>query len=163
VDSIPHALRLLGRDPLYRWLCLMLVSMGKTGGDVRVEIVKATLSRARMCEMLGNTMRGAARRKIPSPGSLFLTGLFAQIDQLVGTPLEDLLRDIHVTSEVRAALLTRGGHAGSILKSAEAYADADWEGAEKEIAGIGGDPDILPSVYLDAVTWAGERVMLNAS
>lgn len=162
VDSIPHALRLLGRDPLYRWLCLMLVSMGKRGGDVRIEIVKATLQRARMCEMLGNNMRSSLRREIPSPGALFLAGLFAQIDQLVGAPLEEILQDIHVTSEVRAALLDREGHAGSILRSAEAYAEADWEGAEKQIADMGGDPDMLPGVYLDAVTWAGERVFLNA-
>ena len=50
-----------------------------------------------------------------------------------------------------------------ILKSAEAYADAEWEEAEREIAEVGGDPDILPEIYLDAVTWAGERVLLNAS
>lgn len=159
VDSIPHALRLLGRDPLYRWLCLMLVSIGKRGGDVRVEIIKATLQRARMCEILGDNMRNAMHREIPSPGSLFLAGLFAEIDQLVGTPLEEILDSIHVSSEVRAALLDRQGHAGSILRSAEAYAAADWESAEKQIADMGGDPDVLPGVYLDAVTWAGERVL----
>jgi EAL and modified HD-GYP domain-containing signal transduction protein len=100
---------------------------------------------------------------MPSSGALFLVGLFAQIDQLVGAPLEQILEDIDVTPEVRAALLSREGHAGKILQSAEAYADADWEGAERQIHEAGGNPDILPEVYLDAVTWAGERVLPNAS
>lgn len=163
VQSITHAMRLLGRDPLYRWLCLLLVSVGRGGGDVQVEIIKAALLRGRMCEVLGDNMRNSVRRDIPSSGSLFLVGLFAQIDQLVGTPLADVLDEIDVTPEVRAALLGREGHAGRILKTAEAYAEADWGGAEREMTEVGGNPDILPGVYLDAVTWASERVLLNAS
>jgi EAL and modified HD-GYP domain-containing signal transduction protein len=163
VESITHALRLLGRDPLYRWLSLLLLSLGRDGGDLRIEIIKAALLRGRMCEVLGDTMRSGARRDIPTAGVLFLVGLFAQIDQLVGAPVEEVLKDIDVAEEVKAALLRREGHAGRILKSTEAYADADWEGAEREIAEAGGDPDVLPEIYLDAVTWAGERVLVNAS
>ena len=89
--------------------------------------------------------------------------MVAQIDQLVGTPVEEVLDEIDVTPEVRAALLSREGNAGKILKTAEAYAEADWGGAEDELASVGVDPDILPAIYLDAVTWASERVLLNAS
>lgn len=162
IQSIQHALRLLGRDPLYRWLCLLLVSRGRDIGDMRTEIIKAALLRARMCEILGSSLRGVARREMPSAGALFLVGLFAQIDQLVGTPIPEVLEEIDVTDEVRDALLERRGHAGRILASAEAYAAADWKSAEREIREVGGNPDILPGVYLDAVTWASQRV-LNAN
>lgn len=162
VLSITHALRLLGRDHLNRWLSLLLISLGRGGGEIRIEIIRAALLLGRMCEVIGDTMRSAARRDLPNSGALFLIGLFSQIDQLVGSPVEEVLEDIDVTNEVREALLERTGDAGTILKAAEAYAEADWEGAEGEIAGMGGNPDMLPEIYLDAVTWAGERVLLNS-
>ena len=48
VQSIPHAMQLLGREPLYRRLCLLLMTNGSGGGEMRTEMVKAALVRARM-------------------------------------------------------------------------------------------------------------------
>ena len=161
VQSIPHALRLLGREPLHRWLCLLLVAVGKGGGDVRLEIIKASLLRGRMCEALAGVVRGPIRREIPSGGAMFLIGLFARIDQILGTPVVEILEDIDVTQDVRNALLERSGHAGTILKAAEAYADAEWEEAEAGLVKIGGDPNALPEIYLDALTWASSRMSMH--
>lgn len=158
VQSIPHALRLLGRQPLHRWLCLLLVAVGKGGGDVRLEIIKASLLRGRMCEALAEVVHGPIRSEMPSGGAMFLVGLFARIDQLLGAPVVEILEDIDVTPAVREALLERTGHAGTILKAAEAYADAEWTLAETGMATVGGDPDALPEIYLDALTWASSKM-----
>ncbi len=58
--------------------------------------------------------------------------------------------------------MKRTGHAGTILKAAEAYADAEWEEAESGLEAVGGDPNALPEIYLDALTWASSSMNMNA-
>jgi c-di-GMP phosphodiesterase len=156
VQSIAHGLRLLGRDPLYRWLCLLLMAAGSGGGEMRIELIKDALLRARMAEAVGDLIRRSRdRANVPSAGSMFLIGLFSRIDHLLGVSVEDILADLDVAPAVREALVERTGVAGTILGAVEAYSEADWDGAEREVARMGGDKLALPELYLDAVSWAG--------
>ena len=50
--SIGHALRMLGRDPVARWLSMLLVTDTHGGDGVRSELIHLALFRARMCELL---------------------------------------------------------------------------------------------------------------
>ncbi len=156
IQSIGHGLRLLGRDPLYRWLCLLLMAAGSGGGEMRIELIKDALLRARMAEAVGDLIRQSRERaNVPSSGSMFLIGLFSRIDHLLGVSVEDLLAELDVAPEVHDALVDRTGVAGTILGAVEAYSEADWDGAEREVARRGGDKLALPELYLDAVSWAG--------
>ena len=157
VDSIAHALRLLGRDPLYRWLCLLLMTVGSDGGDLQTEVVKAALLRGRMCESVGDRVRSKVR-DTPGGGSLFLIGMFSDIERVLGLPVSDVLEDIDVAPSVRSAILERDGTGGTILSAVDAYMDAEWDEAEGALAGVGAETDGLFDVYVDSVTWAGERM-----
>ena len=74
--SIGHALRLLGRDQVARWLGLLLVTDGAKDG-VRAELMNLALVRARMCELLADAS-GVPRAR----GPLFLVGMLSVLDQL---------------------------------------------------------------------------------
>ncbi len=157
IDSVEHALRLLGRDPLSRWLSMLLVSsQGKTG-YIRGEVVKSALLRGRLCELLGENVKSAGVT-LPKPEALFLAGLFSHLETLFGRSMEEILDQVDLTVDIRVALLERKGPAGVILKAVEAYEDADWEAAEQEVSSLGADPSLLSTLYLDAVTWAGSRM-----
>jgi c-di-GMP phosphodiesterase len=158
VKSIAHALRLLGRESLYRWMCLLMMTLSSDGGEMRVEMIKSALLRAKMSETLGERARSAHNRDIPDGGALFLIGLFSQIDQILGAPVDDILKEIDVSPEVRDALTWRQGKAGLILNAVEAYEEADWTSAQREVTNVGGDPEVLPDLYLDALAWAGDRM-----
>ncbi len=161
VQSIGHGLRLLGRDPLYRWLSLLLMTVGGGGGEMRIEMIKASLLRGRLCELIGDHARSAVSRDIPSGGTLFLVGLFARMDQILGVPLREILADIDVTQDVRDALLDRRGKAGAILSGVEAYIDAEWSRAERTLADAGLDPTPLADLYLDSMMWARTRMAFH--
>jgi len=161
VQSIGHGLRLLGRDPLYRWLSLLLMTVGAGGGEMRIEMIKASLLRGRLCELIGDHARSAISRDIPSGGALFLVGLFAHMDQILGVGLPEILADIDVTQDVRHALLERTGKAGAILSGVEAYIDAEWTTAERNLADAGIDPTALADLYLDSMMWAGARMAFH--
>ena len=42
-----------------------------------------------------------------------------------------------------------------------AYEEADWDVAEGYIASLGGDGNAISDVYLDSITWAGNRMGLH--
>jgi c-di-GMP-related signal transduction protein len=161
VDSIGHAMRLLGRDPLHRWLSLLLLTVGGGGGEMRLEMIKSALQRGRMCELLGDAVRSAINRELPSGGTLFLVGLFSHLDALLGVDMKTILDDIDVTRDVRDALLGYQGKAGTVLQGVVAYTEGDWEAAEARLEDLGAAPEILSDVYLDAVTWAGAHMAFH--
>ena len=161
VDSIAHALRLMGRDPLYRWLSLLLLTVGRDGGEVRMEMIKSALLRGRMCELVGDAARSALTRDMPSGGTLFLVGLFSHLDVLLGADMATVLENIDVTQDVHAALVSHEGKAGAVLQGVVDYTEAEWESAERHLQQVGLNPDVLGDLYMDAVAWAGAHMAFH--
>ena len=161
IQSIPHAMRLLGRDPLYRWLCLLLMTDGGGGGEMRTEMVKAALVRGYMCESVSEVVRTPMNRDVPAGGAMFLVGMFSDIEMLLGVPVEEILEDMNVTNAVRAAILDHEGPGGTILGAVEAYLEADWERAKSELGRLGAELHTLFGISMHSITWAGERMAFH--
>jgi EAL and modified HD-GYP domain-containing signal transduction protein len=153
VTSIPHAVRLIGRSALHRWLSVVLVaSMGKRG-DVTHELALTSITRARMCELL------AANARTTRPtGSAFLVGLLSLLDVLFEVPMETILSHIELSDEVTTALLQRGGPLGTPLKLVESYEQADWNGAQQLAEASDVPEEILGNLYIDSLHWAAQHV-----
>lgn len=158
VSSIDHALRLLGREHLFRWVSMLLVAETRDGSGIKNELVRSSLLRGRFCELLGDEARGPSVRGVPLAGTLFLIGLFSHIDVLLKIPMEDLFKKVDLSETVQEALLWRTGVGGQLLKSVEAYETGRWEDAESELKSLGVDPFILPNLYLESLAWAGDRL-----
>ncbi|MEM9131404.1 MAG: HDOD domain-containing protein [Actinomycetota bacterium] len=112
VESIKHAVVLLGRDMIKSWAMLLALS-GLS--DSVPELVSNALVRARFCELI------AIETRLPDADSYFTVGLFSLMDAIAGTTMDDLLAVLPFTDEVEAALRTRDGHRGLLLACAEAY------------------------------------------
>ena len=148
VWSIGHAIRLLGREALYQWLSLLLLG-GAGSGGLQQELARASLARARFCEQLG------AAAGVPRAGpSLFITGFFSLLDVVLGMPMPDLVDQLDLASDVRAALLSREDFYGDVLALAEAYEDGDWTTALVRSVDAGVEPSQIPSLFREALGWA---------
>lgn len=153
VESILHAIRLLGRAPLHRWLALLLASSLAARSGMDSELVYSIVLRARLCELLA-----AASGNPTDAGRLFLTGLFSRMDALLRTSMEEVLSRVDLTEEVREALLRREGPFAEWLALTEAYERADWERMADLCESIGVSADDLPQIYLQSLSWAREQV-----
>lgn len=151
VRSILHALRLLGRDSLYRWLSLLLLNPGAQGG-VSGEIVVATLTRARFSELLAEH----GDRPL-SDGSLFMTGLLSALSDFGGVPIDQIQADLELAPEIASALERRGGLYGESLRLVQAYEAGDWDALDEACGSLGIDAAVTGDLYLDALSWAQER------
>jgi len=149
--SIGHALRLLGREQVARWLGLLLVTDGAKDG-VRAELMNLALVRARMCELLADAS-GVPRAR----GPLFLVGMLSILDQLLETPMETLCDSMELAADVRNALLKREDFYGGALGLVEAYEQGCWDQVDSLSATVGVGAVTLAPMYLDALAWATEH------
>jgi EAL and modified HD-GYP domain-containing signal transduction protein len=152
IRSIHHAIRLLGREALQRWLSLLLIPQEVDSGVER-EKLKSALTRARFCESLAN----AGRRPIAA-GTLFLVGILSSLDTYFGVSLDSVLRRLDLATEVSAALVGHRGPFGAALALVAAYQVGDWDEVVARCEDMGVDEDSLTSLYLDSLAWAQERL-----
>ena len=118
VRSILHALNMLGRDQLRKWVSL--VGAISLAGPHSAELIRMALVRARFCEMF------AEQRGLPST-DFFLTGLFSLLDAILDRPLAQIMEQIPVSQLCRDALAGVPNIRRCALEVAIASARGDWE------------------------------------
>jgi EAL and modified HD-GYP domain-containing signal transduction protein len=157
ITSIPHALRLVGRNNVIRWLALASATAraGKRGVDD--ELVRQTVQRARFCEQLWLHRTGLER------GTLFLMGLFSMLDAVFRMPMSEVLERVNIADEVKQALLDRTGPYADPLIVVESYELGLWEAAAEAAGRIGHAGEALPAIYTESVQWAAEQMPAKRS
>jgi EAL and modified HD-GYP domain-containing signal transduction protein len=146
--SIGHALRVLGREQVARWLSVLLVSETGDAG-VRAELMQLALVRSRMCEGLAD-LAGVPKAR----GSLFLVGLVSVLDQLLEVPMSTLCDAMDLAPDLRKALLQRADFFGSALQLVETYVAGQWSEVERLAPTLSVVPATLQPLYLEALQWA---------
>lgn len=148
VSSIRHAILLSGRRALHSWLAMLFMSSLPAANDVDREASREALERGRFCELLALEQ---GRREQADPA--FLVGLLASVDQRLGIPMRELVRQLGVSAEVGAALNGEPGPHTSVLSLATAYALGEWARVD-EVARPLGVAEELPELYGEAGGWA---------
>ena len=149
IESIPHALRLLGRTQLERWLTLLVMASFSGGGARQRELFKLSLTRARLLELMSDAEERDQR---------FLVGMFSMLHVLLQAPMRDVVASLQLSESVSAALLERTGRHGPLLAGLEAYEVGDWDRVELL---TGNDDRALVQIaahYPAALGWAIEQV-----
>jgi EAL and modified HD-GYP domain-containing signal transduction protein len=111
------------------------------------EVLTMTVVRARACETLGQAVQR-------DPGGDFLLGLCSLLDALLAQPMPAAIAGLPLAEDTRAALLGDANDAGRVLSTVVAYERGEWREATDHAVGLGADPGILPTLYLDALAWA---------
>lgn len=150
IDSIPHAIRLIGREALSRWMLIMLVSSVGARNPVAHEAVVGALVRGRFCESV------TAYDASGDPAARFLVGLLSRMDVLLGLPMTAVLERLPVKDDIREALLEGTGPHAGVLKLADAYERAEW--AVVQASGDAKALAELSEMYAEAARWATDRL-----
>jgi len=144
IKSLSHAITLLGFDQIRKWVSLFLVS---DTADKPEELTRIMLVRGRMCEIVGE-MTG-----LDQPISAFITGLFSQLDVLLDMRMSDLLSQVPLQDEVKAALLDRSGQLGTILHEVELYEAGDFDSMKNLL-----ETRFYETAYRHSLSWS-QQVM----
>ena len=152
VTSIPHAMRIIGRTALSRWLHVMLMATVASRSPIAHEAVQQALLRARFCELITIEIGSG------DPAAQFMVGLLSRLDVLLGMPLVDVLERLPVRPEVRTALLEGTGSHARTLRLAVAYENADWDTVRAQAPQSTFKLRALMEAYAEATEWAAERL-----
>jgi len=148
IESISHALILLGHDQIYRWLTLLLFTSRET--DPRSQsLLRSALVRARFIESLGRD-----RLKQGESDSLFIVGIFSLLDALLNIPMQQALAGLHLPTVVVDALVDHSGPYAPYLKLALACEHFDQDAIANSAADIGIDADAINLAHVNALIWS---------
>lgn len=129
VDSLRHAIAILGRKQLLRWLQLLLMAApGRERTPERNPLLQIAAQRGRLMELL------AGRRDPALVDEAFLAGIMSLMPAALGLPMDEILEQIPVADGVRQALTAHAGEPGRLLALAECIDAHDWAGCDAALA-----------------------------
>lgn len=147
INSIPHALSLLGEHGIRKWVSLVCVAA--MADDKPAELISVPLIRARFCELLAP--HAQMRREA---NDLFLMGLLSAMDAILDMRMADILADIAVKEEIKSALLGRSNPFRNIFEIAVNYETGVWEEVSDFAARVKMDENVIPDLFSKALEWA---------
>lgn len=153
IKTLRHALTVLGRRQLVRWVQLALFA----AGDPRRKqspLLELASMRGRLLELL------VFKEKMTGGGSVqeiadkaFMTGILSLVDVLFDTTMEEVVSQLNVEEDVRLALMERDGRLGGMLSLSERLEQSDFPAVAKVLARLNIKSDSLIAAQLEAIQW----------
>ncbi|NRT77870.1 EAL and HDOD domain-containing protein [Clostridium beijerinckii] len=149
VSTIKHAITLLGKKEIIKWLYIVLLNDLKES-DID-EVVKVSLQRAKMCESICDM--SIYQEKI---NSAYMVGLFSVMDAILNCSIEIIIKELYLSNEIKEGLIEQNSPLNKVLKLTISYEKGQWEDVLFYAKEIKINENKIPEVYLESVRWADE-------
>ncbi len=147
IHSVNQALSLLGEQEIRKWVAVVAMSVmadGKPG-----ELMTVPLVRGRFCELLA-PLAGMADQA----SDLFLLGLLSVVDAILDQPLDLILEELPVRTDIKEALLQQEVSYRDVLDIATALERADWDKVTALTTKLRMKESDISALYASALDWA---------
>ncbi len=151
ISSLKQAIIVLGRQQLQRWLQLLLFV--NQGGDMQNPLLELAATRGKLMELLAVTQ---SERDKDHHDRAFMTGIMSLLDTLLGMPMEEVVKQVSLTSDVENALLKHEGKLGNLLLLVEKMEQNDFDAAEGLLADMQLNLGNLMQAQIEAMRWASQ-------
>ena len=152
ITSLRHAITILGRQQLQRWLQLLIYTNPKGGLQGDNPLLQLAATRGRLMELLSDRLV-PRNREFADQG--FMVGIMSLMPALLGVPMEEILAHLPVAQRVRLALVEQVGQHGQLLQLAAATEQTDPVGLEEALQRLPAiSLDFLEDCLAQALYWA---------
>ncbi|WP_243431884.1 EAL and HDOD domain-containing protein [Aliamphritea spongicola] len=148
IESLSHAIALIGMNQVKKWATLFLLS-GQSGKPA--ELTRMMLIRGRMCELLAEMLNYEA------PINFFMVGLLSQLDAMMDMDLGYLMDQVPLRDDIKRAILTRENQMGAVLEEVASYERGEWDSIKGLL-----DKRFYEVAYRHSLDWA-EQVLASLS
>jgi c-di-GMP-related signal transduction protein len=156
IRSIRHALALLGVNEVRKWISV--VALAGAAEDRPSELIVTSMVRARFAELLA--AETGLHERAPE---LFLLGLLSMMDSILQRPIADILEEVPVAADVKAALLGKPCRLRAVHELILAYENGDWDEIGRRSEALAVDESAVAEAYLSAVEWASQTYQISAA
>ena len=146
ITTIRHAAAMLGQRELKKWINTAVVN--KLYADKPNEITRLSLLRAKFAEGLAPMFDLAAKTE-----ELFLMGLFSVLNVILEKPMEEALKMVKVSDEIRDALTKESGPLAPVYELMKQYEAANWQEVSRILILRNIEVDTISEVYFNALSW----------
>lgn len=152
VSSVRHAISVIGRRQLQRWLQLLLFSHGKQVDLKHNPLMQYAALRGRFMELLVDSVH-RERRELRDPA--FITGLMSVMPAALGISMTDILSQITVDNDVRLALSQQEGLLGQMLTILDLYDANDVPALQATLQSYGNGITVglLVEILTESLQW----------
>jgi c-di-GMP-related signal transduction protein len=155
ISSLRQALMVFGRQPLQRWVQLLLYA-----SDASMRTISPLMQ---LAATRGKFMELIARQYLPTnqdyADRAFLVGVLSLLEALLEMPMAAVLVRMNLDEEVRAALLERGGQLGDFLSVCEKLEQGDVRSVNNQLRAYPGlTLGVVNSAELEALAWANNII-----
>ena len=152
ITSLRHAITILGRRQLQRWLQLLIFTTPKGGTQGVNPLLQLAATRGRVMELL-------AERVVPRNREFadhsFMVGIMSLMPTLLGIQMADILGQLPVALRVKQALMDYAGQHGLMLRLVEATEQPDPGALEEPLSHLSAiNADFLGACLTQGLVWA---------
>ncbi|HTH95700.1 MAG TPA: EAL domain-containing protein [Rhodocyclaceae bacterium] len=151
VTSLRHAITILGRRQLQRWLQLAIYS-NPNSSSFPSPLMHLAATRGRLIELLAASTR-------PNDHTFqdhgFLTGIMSLMPSLLGVPMQQVLKGLSLDTGVIDALTEHNGELGLLLSLAESLEQDNIVVTRLLAQRLGLSPGVVNNQLAHALAWVG--------
>ncbi|MCE5182201.1 MAG: HDOD domain-containing protein [Betaproteobacteria bacterium] len=151
VSSFSHALTILGRRQLQRWLQLLVFAHQKEGESGPCILMQRAAARGRLMELL--TESATQSPSLEFQEQAFMVGIFSLLDILMNMPMAEILKILLLADSLDAALSRREGTLGEMLKLVESAENLDFDSAAQQMSKLKVAPEAFCLAQASALNW----------
>jgi EAL and modified HD-GYP domain-containing signal transduction protein len=149
ISSIRHAIDILGRQKLKRWMSLLLLHSG--GSDTPQVLLQMAFIRATFLEKIGRHLKFDGVHE-----DLFLCGAFSVLDRILGISLTELLGRISISDAITDALVGDEGSLAPLMALTRGLESRDPTFLAAQCENLMLDPAAVNHALLTAISSSKE-------
>lgn len=149
VSSIRHVLTLMGREPLSRWIMLLMFSEAQDSNQNTIPLLLMVVNRTElMTKLLGLVNPNPTKAQT---ATAYFVGMLSLIHLLFHIPHRDILKRLNVAPEIERALFEGDGFYGELLTMVRAIEMLDSEGIDRFLVKHGLNYTVLEPLIAEAM------------
>jgi len=157
ITSLRHAITVLGRRQLMRWLQLLLFTSSASDAPAASPLLQLAATRGRLMELLVAGLPSSNGKDQEYVDQAFMVGIISLMPTMIGTGMAEILAQLPVAARVQQALSERRGTLGELLSLIEAMEDDDRPRVEEALHRLPGISARLANGCLtQALAWANQ-------
>lgn len=154
INSIKHAITLMGCGQLQKWIQLLLYTSGSAEDGMPDLRMQNAVERGRMMELIAAAERPHDKNHHERA---FIVGILSLLDELLGIGMQQIVNKLGISDDMYQALVTREGRLGQALKLLEADERGDHTAVQSILADLGFlNLDEFNGIKIQASGWASQ-------